>query len=211
MLFEPDTETCWMILVRHGATDNNRADPPRLQGRRTDPSLSPEGAAQAERTAAFLAKLPIRGVVSSPLTRARQTAEIIAGTWGMSVTTADALTEVDVGVWEGLSWPEIEQRYPEAYRDFVSDPEVNPYLEGENMGSVCRRVVPAFDHLGSEHRGKMIVVVAHNVVNRVYLAQLIGMPIGKYRSIPQENCGLNVIQWRVHRVRPVTINAAFHL
>ena len=60
-----------VYLIRHGATDNNRAKPPRLQGRRTDPGLSDEGLEQAKRTGRFLADVPVHAVYSSPLLRAR--------------------------------------------------------------------------------------------------------------------------------------------
>ncbi|RMG02873.1 MAG: histidine phosphatase family protein, partial [Planctomycetota bacterium] len=187
-MLTPDDRTCWMLLIRHGATANNRAVPPRLQGRRTDPELSPEGRDQATRTARFLENLPISHVFSSPLLRARQTAEHIAGAHGLPVEVLPAITEVDVGIWEGMSWEQVEAQYPEAYRAFMSNAAENPYFDGETMASVRDRVVPAFAELVEQHRGRWIVVVAHNVVNRVYLAHLLDIPIFKYRTIPQDNC-----------------------
>ncbi len=73
----PDN-TCIMYLVRHGATKNNMAKPPRLQGRREDPSLSDEGRQQAECAAKLLEDLPLTAALSSPLLRAKETAQIIA-------------------------------------------------------------------------------------------------------------------------------------
>ncbi|GAB6165548.1 alpha-ribazole phosphatase [Thermostilla marina] len=200
-----------MLLVRHAATANNRAKPPRLQGRRTDPALSLEGQEQASRTGRFLESLPISQVFSSPLLRARQTAEAIAGPHDLPVEVVPAITEVDVGIWEGMSWEDVEAQYPEAYRAFMSNAAEHPYLEGETMASVRERVVPAFSALAEQHRGKCIVVVAHNVVNRVYLAHLLDIPIYRYRTIPQDNCGINILRAREDRIRPVTINAVFHL
>ena len=69
---------CTLYLVRHGATDNNLHNPPRLQGQRVDLGLSAAGKAQAEQTARFLATRPLAAVFSSPMLRARQTAEAIA-------------------------------------------------------------------------------------------------------------------------------------
>jgi broad specificity phosphatase PhoE len=62
-----------------------------------------------------------------------------------------------------------------------------------------------------QNLGRVIVVVAHNVVNRAYLAQLMGMPVARYRSIPQDNCGLTLIRYRKGRAKAVTINGVFHL
>ena len=207
----PAPDTCWVYLVRHAATDNNRADPPRLQGRRTDPGLSVEGHQQARQTARFLAACRVDTVYSSPLLRARQTAEAIAEPHGLSVQAVDELIEADVGQWEGLAWDEIERTNPEAYRAFMADAAVHPYLGGETLESVYARIVPAFDRLMVDNLGRLIVVSAHNVVNRAYLAPLLGLPLGRYRSVPQDNCGLNLLTYRDGRVKAVTVNAVFHL
>jgi len=207
----PAPDTCWLYLVRHGATANNRAKPPRLQGRRTDPPLSEEGLAQARQTGRFLADSPPDAVFSSPLLRARQTAEAIAEPHGLAVAVVDDLIEVDVGEWEGRAWDEIERTDPEAYRGFMTDATIHPYLGGENLVTVLARAKPAFERLMEENLGRRIVAVAHNVVNRAYLTELVGMPLARYRSIPQDNCGLNLLRYRRGRVKAVTINGVFHL
>jgi broad specificity phosphatase PhoE len=198
-------------LVRHGATDNNRAEPPRLQGRRTDPGLSDEGWEQARQTGQFLAQIPLDAVYSSPLLRARQTAEAIAAPHRLDVHVVDGLIEVDVGLWEGRDWDEIRQTDTEAYQAFMSDAAVNPYLGGENMQTVWDRVVPALEQLMAENVGRRIAAVAHNVVNRVYLSGLVGVPLARYRNIPQDNCCVNLLRFRNSRVKAVTVNGGFHL
>lgn len=207
----PAPDTCWLYLVRHGATANNRARPPRLQGRRTDPGLSPEGHQQARQTGQTLADLPLGAVYSSPLLRARQTAEAIAGPHRLAVEPVEDLIEVDVGLWEGRSWDEIQETDPEAYRLFMTDACVHPYLGGENLRTLQARVIPALEKLMSENLGRVVVAVGHNCVNRVYLAHLLGMPLAKYRSIPQDNCGVNLLRYRHGRTKAVTINAVAHL
>jgi len=211
MLPCPAPETCWLYLVRHGATDNNRANPPRLQGRRTDPPLSVEGREQARQTGTFLAARPLDAVYSSPLLRARQTAEAIAEARGLSVQIVEEFVEVDVGAWEGRSWEEIQQTDPQAYEAFMADATKNPYLGGETLQTVLDRALPAFQRLAAGNLGRQVAVVAHNVVNRAYLAHLMGVPVARYRSIPQDNCGLNLLRYRKDRVKVVTINGCFHL
>lgn len=207
----PAPNTCWLHLVRHGATDNNRARPPRLQGRRTDPALSNEGHQQAEATGRLLAGAPIDAVFASPLLRARQTAEAIARPHGLEVQPVDDLIEVDVGDWEGRPWDEVERANPEIYRAFMADASVNPYLGGENLQTVFDRSGPAFERLFQQNLGRVIVAVAHNVVNRTYLASLLGLPLAKYRSVPQDNCGANLLRYRDGKVKAVTLNAVLHL
>jgi broad specificity phosphatase PhoE len=182
-----------------------------LQGRRTDPPLSEEGRGQARQTGEFLAGFPLSAVYSSPLLRARQTAEAIAEPHGLAVEVVDDFIEIDVGAWEGRSWEEIEQTDPEAYQAFMTDATVNPYLGGENLNTVLARAVPAFGRLMEQNLGRVIVVVAHNVVNRAYLVRLMGMPVARYRSIPQDNCGLTLIRYRKGQAKAVTINGVFHL
>ncbi len=203
--------TCWMYLVRHGATANNRARPPRLQGRRTDLELSDEGHEQARATADFLAGNSIDAVYCSPLLRSRQTAEAIARPHGLPVDVIDDLVEVDVGEWEGRRWDEIERTDAEAYRLFATDASVHPYLGGENLSTVQARVVPALGRLMAESLGRRIVAVGHNCVNRSYLAHLLNVPLAKYRSIPQDNCGVNLVRFCQEEIKVVTVNGVMHL
>lgn len=206
----PAPDIAWLYLIRHGATASNLAVPPRLQGQRIDQPLCAEGHQQAQRAAEFLAALPLDVVYSSPLLRARQTAETIARPHRLAVQTVDALIEVDVGHWEGRTWTEIEQTDPEACRAFAANPETNPYLGGENLSDVLRRVAPAFERLMSQNVGRIGVAVAHSVVNRVYLAHVLGLPLARYRAIAQDNCAINLLSYRAGLIKAVTINASSH-
>jgi broad specificity phosphatase PhoE len=205
------TDTCWLYLVRHAATANNLERPPRLQGRRMDPGLSEQGLSEARRTGEFLAGVRVDYVFSSPLLRARQTAEAIAAPHRLPVRIVEDLTEVDVGAWEGRAWDEIERDDPEAYRAFMSDASVHPYRDGETVRGVLDRVGPALERLAVENLGHRIVVVAHNVVNRAYLSHLLGLPLAQYRSVPQDNGGVNLLRFYRGTCKVVTINGRFHL
>lgn len=198
-------------LVRHGATANNTLRPPRLQGRGLDCAISDVGQQQAHRTAARLAPLPFARVVSSPMLRARQTAEAIAALHGLTVEVVPELVEVDVGRWEGLTWAEAERIDPAAYRGFTTDPGMNPYSGGENLSHVLARVRPVVERLLGESAGQLVAIVAHNVVNRVYLADLLAVPLAEYRRIAQNNCCINILQHAAGQTRLVTMNAVDHL
>ena len=199
-----------MFLVRHGATECNEARPPRLQGR-NDTELSERGRRQAERTGRFLAGRGIEAVFSSPLLRARETALLVAAPYGLDVNPIDALTEVDVGDWEGRDWNDIMQAEPEAYRRFMENPADNGYTGGETMQEVLERVLPAFEGLMAKNLGRRIAVVAHNVVNRTFTAHLLGLPVAKSWLVAQDNCGINVVRLRDGRMKIKTANAVFHL
>ena len=207
----PAPDTCVFYLVRHGATANNLETPPRLQGRRTNLPLSTEGRQQAESTAAFLADYPIDAFFSSPLDRAKQTAEIIAAGHEKKVHVVENLAECDVGLWEGRTWADIERDEPEAYRDFMTRPETHGYAGGENLAHLLQRVHLALDDLVARHAGQTICVVAHNVVNRAFIGDILGLPSAKARSVPQDNCGINLLRWRAGKFKVLSINARFHL
>ena len=202
---------CLLYLIRHGATANNEAHPPRLQGRRADPELSPHGREQSMQTARWLAGPGLDAVYASPLLRARHTAEEIATPLGLTVELVEGLIEVDVGQWEGLAWEEIERRDPEAHRLFMTDASEHPYLGGENLSTVLSRAVPALAELMAANVGRRVAVVSHNVAIRAYLAHLLNVPLRTYRSIPQDNCGINVIRFADGKAKLVTINAVWHL
>jgi len=207
----PPPDVCWLYLVRHAATANNLERPPRLQGRLVDLELSPQGRDQAARTAALLQDRPIAAIYASPLRRAHETARIIAAPHRVTVELVAELSEADVGDWEGRTWREIERDDPAGYRDFMSDPERHGYAGGENLAQVRSRAIPALERLLAAHVGEAIVAVSHNVVNRTYLAHLLGLDIALGRKVPQDNGGVNLVEYRAGKTKPVSINAIFHL
>jgi len=204
-----DPGTCYLYLVRHGATENNRAA--RLQGRQSHHPLSEQGRAQALLLSELLASRRIGQVYSSPLLRAMQTAERIAAAHGLEVRPLAELVEVDVGRWEGRSWSEIAETEAEAYAAFMQDPAVHPYAGGETITQVAARVAPAIDALYERHLGEAIVVVAHSVVNRAYLATQLGLPLSLTNRLSQENCAVNLLRHRGGKTRVLSVNSLFHL
>lgn len=200
-----------LLLLRHGATANNTANPPRLQGRGSDMPLSEIGREQARRTAEFLADRAIDAVYASPLSRAVETAEAIAAPHGLTVSRVAEFIECDVGAWEGLSWAEVAAASPDEHRRFLADPAAHSYAGGESLRQVFERAAPALDRLLRGGTGRTIVVVAHNVVNRVVLAPLLGVPLSLARGIPQANCGINVLRHGGGRTKLLTLNGVWHL
>src|SRR5207253_3704087 len=125
-----------LYLLRHGATEANLADPPRLQGRRHNPPLARLGVRQAEATRDFLAIRPVDHCYCSPLLRAVQTAKIVALPHGLKPKLVAALIECDVGRWEGVDWETIQRAEPVAYQRFMAHPGQYGYPEGESFGDV---------------------------------------------------------------------------
>lgn len=147
-----------LYLVRHGETDWNRAR--RIQGR-TDIPLNDTGREQALRTARLLARRSWDAVISSPLGRARETAEIVARELALpEPLLRDALVERNYGDAEGMDFAEIDARYPEGVE-----------VPGrETRQAVGERVVPELTRLAADHPGQALVVVTHGGAIRAVLA-----------------------------------------
>lgn len=150
-----------LILVRHGETTWNRAT--RIQGH-TDIPLSPLGLAQAKRLAAALADEPLAAIYSSDLSRARQTAQAVSAAQGLPLRLDDKLRERAFGRFEGLSWQEIDQSYPEeAARWRRREPDF-PVGGGESLTVFSARCLAAAGRAAAAHPGESIVLVAHGGV-----------------------------------------------
>jgi broad specificity phosphatase PhoE len=200
-----------LYLVRHGATEANDRVPSILQGSGLDLPLTPRGEEQARGVAELLASRPISALYSSRTLRARQTALAIAGRLRIDATSADNLHECDVGSWEGLDWLSIQRRFPEAYMRFHENPADHPNLGGESYRDVLLRARPVIDELLDRHAGEQIVVVAHNVVNRTIVADLLGIDLRRANGIPQGNGCVNLIRKQGGRTELVTLNSLLHL
>ncbi|PVZ09052.1 histidine phosphatase family protein [Actinomycetospora cinnamomea] len=151
-----------VLLLRHGQSPLSVEK--RYSGR-GDPELTREGLEQAAAAATALAARhigdgDIRAVVSSPLLRARQTAEPVAGVLGLGIGVDERLTETDFGTWEGLTFAEAAQQDPEVHRAWLGDSSVSP-PQGESFDVVAGRVDTALDDLLRRHPGQTVVVVSH--------------------------------------------------
>ncbi|KQV53621.1 phosphoglycerate mutase [Pelomonas sp. Root1217] len=154
-------EVTRLILIRHGETAWNRAT--RIQGH-TDIPLSPLGLAQAQRLADALADEPLAAIYSSDLSRARQTAEAVAGAQGLAIHFDAALRERAFGRFEGLSWEEIDRGYPDdAARWRRREPDF-AVGGGESLTVFSARCVAAVRRAASAHPGQSIALVAHGGV-----------------------------------------------
>jgi broad specificity phosphatase PhoE len=200
-----------LYLIRHAATPANLQKPAKLQGCRTNPDLAPLGVRQATATRDFLAVRPIDVIFTSPLRRSFRTAEIIAQPHGILPTIVDDLTECDVGQWEGRSWDEIKAANPEQYARYHADPSVHGYLGGENFRQVYERATRAIDEILATNDGATVLVVSHHIVNRTYLAGVLGIGPARARAVSLENCGISIVHCERGKTTVATLNTAFHL
>jgi broad specificity phosphatase PhoE len=165
-----------LLLVRHGETDWNRER--RFQGH-ADPSLNETGRAQARELADDLAGEAIDAVYTSDLARARETAEIVAARLDAEVVPLRELREIDVGEWQGLTWPDIEARFPDgalAWRE-----QGHGWESGETYEQLAERVVPALRQIALEHPDGRALVVGHGGTIRATRAFIAGSSVADSR------------------------------
>ncbi|WP_018627891.1 histidine phosphatase family protein [Niabella aurantiaca] len=180
-----------VILLRHGETAYN-ADGNRYCGR-TDIGLTEKGIAQAGKVFEALKEVAVNAVYASPLQRARETAAIASG--NQAVITDERLIEADFGLWEGKTKAEFNAENPELWTQWMKDPEVaRAGGTGETGGEIVKRVNGFFEELHRRHNGQLVMVVAHNGINRLYLAAKLGMPLSNYRRFDMENSALSYFE-----------------
>ena len=176
-----------LLLIRHAESVGNREL--RLQGR-TEFPLTTRGQRQAEELAASLAERQVIAVYSSPIRRALDTAEAIAGRLGLAVEVQAALQEYDFGEMSGLTWPEIQERRPQLIDQLLSDSADYPDYPGEEGREPFRqRVCEALWTISERHAEvDSVVVVTHAGPIAVFL--------------------LDVLQRGYHRPMPITVDNA---
>ena len=178
-----------IFLLRHGAIDN---PPPRRFLGRTDLPLNADGVRQARDLGRWLGAIPFRRVCASPLARALDTAALVSGWPAAAIEPIDALVEIDLGAWEGLSLAEVQVRFPGAYEQRGQDLAAYRTQGGESIAQVADRACPALADLGRDRSGPLLVV-AHMGVNRAVLSRLLGRPLAGLLDIPQSYAAVNVL------------------
>jgi broad specificity phosphatase PhoE len=174
-----------VLLWRHGLTEWNAER--RIQGQ-TDVPLTGTGVAQAQAAAARLAACAPDLIVSSDLRRAAHTAAALAEVTGLDVRHDARLRERSFGDWEGLTGPEIEQEWPEAYAHWrAGDPVDDAGVEHDE--DVAKRVAEALRGLVDRAPGATIVVVTHGGAARRGIGALLDWPADVLRTLGElHNC-----------------------
>jgi broad specificity phosphatase PhoE len=186
--------TTRLYLVRHGATQLTAED--RFAGD-IGVELSAEGRSQAERLAARVRDHGISAIYSSPLSRAVETARIIATGCSLEPRLSDGLREIHHGHWEGLARQDVETRFAAEYAAWEEDPFTFAPEGGESGVSVLARALPAVREIVVRHAGLNVLAVSHKATIRLLLSSLLGFDPRGYRDrLDQAPACLNVLDFR---------------
>lgn len=194
-------------LIRHGESVSNAAG--RVQGQE-DVELSVTGREQAEAVAAWSRALlgatdapPVDELWSSPLRRARETAEAIAAATGLPLQIDDELRELHAGIFQGHLWADLEARFPEAVARWRSGDADFAIPGGESRAQLAARGRAALERLATRPARSMIVV-AHGGILTAALGSLVGKshpllaaaaerPFTKLPALA--NCSITRVRW----------------
>ncbi len=188
----PSGQPTVTLLLRHGQT-------PLSTERRFagigDIELTETGVRQAKLAGERLAaRGDIDVIVTSPLQRARQTAAEVAAATGAPVVADEDLRETDFGAWEGLTFAEAQQRWPNEVTAWLADPAVAP-PQGESFTAVGVRVRAALDRLLGQYPGQTVLVVSHVTPIKTLLTEALLAPPAALHRMFLDVGSLNEVHW----------------
>lgn len=197
-----------IYLIRHGLTiwNNER----RYQGH-TDTKLSPEGICQALALQKRLTDVKFEAIFSSDLSRAYETARIIAEPHGLEINVTPGIKEMNFGVWEGLTFPDLEERYPDLVKTWMKRPQDLLIPEGESFLLVRERAMETIMKIINDYPIGDLAIVSHGGTIAAVLTGLLGLPVEKMWTFKQNNAALNVLIHSKDRFILESYNDTCHL
>lgn len=189
-----------IYLIRHGETDWNKER--RVQGS-ADIPLNAYGLFLAKKTAEGLQDVPFDVVYSSPLIRARQTAEILRGKREIPVYIDDRLQEMGFGRYEGTDIQKAGSDSTDKLHDFIRHPERYKAEDGEDFSQVIERAKAFIEEVlvGLERQYETVMITAHGAFIRCFLRCVEERPLAEFWSgIPQGNCSVNILEMKCGRL-----------
>jgi alpha-ribazole phosphatase len=181
-----------LILLRHGEPEE--AAKGRCYGS-LDLSLSEAGKKQIKEKLASIGNLRADVLYTSPSKRAAATAAIVGSLMQLEPILSPELREIDFGLFEGLTYEEIEKRYPQEYKLWMERPTEISFPQGESFAQMKARVLRFREFLLTTHPGKTVMTVSHGGANRILLAEALAVPDALIFRIDQAYAALNIIDY----------------
>jgi probable phosphoglycerate mutase len=210
--------TTKVVIIRHGQSTYNIEHI--IQGRCDKSVLTEKGRADAQKVGSALRQLNLAALYTSPLQRAKETAEIIHSCFQVAppLNISELLQEVDLPLWEEKKKDEVMHQFPEDYRCWKTRPhEFYMTVNGQKhypVLSLYEQAQAFWQEILAKHEGETIAIVAHNGINRCLISSAIGVLPDRYHSIQQSNCGINVLNFKGGWGEPVeleSLNQTSHL
>jgi broad specificity phosphatase PhoE len=182
-------------MARHGETEWNVGEV--FRGR-ADVDLNENGKKQAALLSTCLAKTKIEVIYTSPLKRALDTAKAIAGRHTLEVQISDGLNDLDFGEWEGLTVPQVKNKYEKLFSEWSEHPAEVRLPGGETLDDVRHRSMALVGEIIKKHSGT-VALVTHRVVIKVLVCALVGLDNSHFWNIMVDTCGLTTFRYEKER------------
>lgn len=196
------TQKTRVYLIRHGQVVG--FDTPSYNGH-ADVALTEHGIAQYHQLRERLADAGLTSCYSSDLSRCADGAKIICEPLGIRPHLDARLRELNIGIWEGMTWSAIVAHYPREWSARLADIVNYRVPEGESLLDLAGRAGPALQEIVAAHRGENILVVGHGGMNRTLLLDAIGAPLNCLFNIEQQYGCLNIIDFYEDGKRTVAL------
>lgn len=181
-----------LYLVRHGEVEANREM--RYLGRRDDP-MTERGREHAAAFAALFEAVPVGRVLSSPLSRCRDTAAVIAAASGVPIEVDPRLLEMDFGGWEGRTRDDVRGADPTRLAAWEDDPERVAPPGGESLGDVRGRVLALVAELSAAGPDDEVAIVSHVGPLKILLCEAVGLGLAAARRMFLDPGTVSVVDW----------------
>ncbi|MEA5574851.1 histidine phosphatase family protein [Anabaena sp. UHCC 0451] len=205
-----------VIIVRHGQSTYNIER--RIQGRTDASRLTDKGQSDASKTGQALSKIAFKAIYSSPLNRAKTTAEIIRSQLveqSAMIQVFDQLIEVDLPLWAGMLSADVKEKFPDEYSVWKKRPhelrmtinDADGTREHFPVLALYEQAQQFWEEILSRHQGETILIVGHNGINRALISTALGIPPSGYHGLQQSNCAISVLNFAGGLGQPVQLES----
>ncbi|MCX8021698.1 MAG: histidine phosphatase family protein [Syntrophorhabdaceae bacterium] len=196
-----------IYVVRHGETEYNREEI--FRGRKDIP-LNDAGIEQARKTGLFFKDKGIRRIFTSPLLRAKKTAEVIGTTIHTPIEVLEDLTDMDFGIWEGVTLKEIMRLYPDDFSRWRDSPHRFRVKGGESLNRVRKRIKGAMEHICS-FGDYSYIIVTHRVLCKIMILYALNVSNSHFWGIKFDPASISLIEQRDNGMFVHFVNDTCHL
>lgn len=180
-----------LFLIRHAETIDE--DSTKVFKGTIDIPLSETGIARIKAASQFMSRFHLDFIYTSALSRCIESGKIIAEPHGLQVQVVEGLNELHFGLWEGLSFEEVQERYSEELKAWLGDLEEQSPPGGETLREARKRVMKAFYDVAEAHAGQTGLVVAHAGVLRIIVSSILDLPASHIFRIAQDYGCINIV------------------
>ena len=204
------TERLLIFVIRHGRTALNVK---KVFRGHLDGPLDNIGINQAELTGELLKSINLNTIYTSPLERAVQTAEIIGKHQNndVQVVPEEGCKDLTYGQWEGKTYEEAKEEYPEIYEVWKKDPRKAVIPGAETLPDAKKRVWGTLENIIANNTLPSIAVVSHRVVNKLLLTSMLGLSESDFWKIQQDTCCVNIIEYKKGEFTILKLNHSTHV